>query len=55
MNIKPIRLLKGSYADTKTTGQGCFMNVVAYLNGESQITDSSPCHMEKEAINVGLT
>jgi hypothetical protein len=41
--IKPIKLLSGSHADTGTTGQGCFMNVIAYLNGESQITDQSPC------------
>ena len=41
--IKPITLLKGSHADTGTTGQGCFMNVIAYLNGEPQITDQSPC------------
>jgi hypothetical protein len=43
VNIEPIRLLSGSHADTGTTGQGCFMNVVAYLNGEPQITDQSPC------------
>jgi hypothetical protein len=41
--IKPIKLLSGSHADTGTTGQGCFMNVIAYLNGEPQITDKSPC------------
>ena len=41
--IKPIKLLQGSHDDTGITGQGCFMNVVAYLNGEPQITDSSPC------------
>ena len=41
--IKPIQLLKGSHADTGTTGQGCFMNVIAYLNGEPQITDESEC------------
>ena len=41
--IKPIRLLSGSHADTAKTGSGCFMNVVAYLNGEPQITDRSPC------------
>jgi hypothetical protein len=41
--IKPIELLSGSHADTGTTGQGCFMNVIAYLNGEPQITDQSPC------------
>ena len=43
MNIKPIHLLKGTHSDTAQTGQGCFMNVIAYLNGESQITDTSPC------------
>ena len=43
MNIEPIRLLKGSHADTGVTGRGCFMNVIAYLNGEPQITDDSPC------------
>jgi hypothetical protein len=41
--IEPIRLLKGSHEDTAKTGQGCFMNVIAYLNGEPQITDQSPC------------
>ena len=43
MNIEPIRLLQGMHDDTATTGHGCFMNVIAYLNGESQITDNSPC------------
>ena len=43
MNIAPIKLLPGHHKDTATTGSGCFMNVVAYLNGESQITDDSPC------------
>ena len=43
MNIAPIKLLSGHHKDTATTGSGCFMNVVAYLNGESQITDDSPC------------
>ena len=41
--IQPIRLLSGSHKDTGSTGQGCFMNVVAYLNGEAQITDQSEC------------
>ncbi len=41
--IKPIKLLKGSHEDTGNTGQGCFMNVIAYLNGEPQITDKSEC------------
>ena len=41
--IKPITLLSGSHSDTAQTGQGCFMNVVAYLNGEAQITDQSDC------------
>jgi len=41
--IKPISLLKGSHEDTAKTGSGCFMNVIAYLNGEAQITDQSPC------------
>jgi hypothetical protein len=41
--FKPIKLLSGSHADTGTTGQGCFMNVIAYLNGEPQITDHSAC------------
>jgi hypothetical protein len=43
MNIEPIKLLSGSHADTGETGHGCFMNVIAYLNGEPQITDESPC------------
>ena len=43
INIEPIKLLSGSHADTGTTGQGCFMNVIAYLNGEEQITDQSTC------------
>ena len=41
--FKPIKLLSGSHADTGKTGQGCFMNVIAYLNGEPQITDQSTC------------
>jgi hypothetical protein len=41
--FKPIKLLSGSHADTGKTGQGCFMNVIAYLNGEQQITDRSSC------------
>ena len=41
--FKPIKLLSGSHADTAKTGQGCFMNVIAYLNGETQITDQSSC------------
>lgn len=43
LNIEPIKLLKGSHEDTAVTGSGCFMNVIAYLNGEPQITDRSPC------------
>ena len=43
INIEPIKLLKRSHPNTGETGQGCFMNVIAYLNGESQITDDSPC------------
>ena len=43
MNIEPIRLLRGHQENTATTGQGCFMNVVSYLNGDAQITDRSPC------------
>ncbi len=43
LHIEPIKLLKGTHADTAQTGQGCFMNVIAYLNGEPQITDQSPC------------
>jgi hypothetical protein len=43
LNIEPIKLLSGSHADTAQTGSGCFMNVIAYLNGEPQITDESPC------------
>lgn len=42
-SIEPIKLLSGSHKDTATTGSGCFMNVIAYLNGEPQITDTSPC------------
>ena len=41
--VRPIKLLSGSHADTGKTGQGCFMNVIAYLNGEPQITDQSAC------------
>jgi len=43
MNILPIKLLAGTHANTGETGQGCFMNVIAYLNGEAQITDESTC------------
>lgn len=41
--IEPIKLLQGSHVDTAQTGSGCFMNVIAYLNGEPQITDHSEC------------
>lgn len=41
--IQPIKLLRGNHDDTAQTGSGCFMNVIAYLNGEPQITDNSPC------------
>ena len=41
--IEPIKLLAGSHADTAETGSGCFMNVIAYLNGEAQINDQSEC------------
>jgi hypothetical protein len=41
--FEPIKLLSGSHADTTRTGRGCFMNVIAYLNGEPQITDRSTC------------
>jgi hypothetical protein len=41
--FKPIKLLSGSHSDTGETGQGCFMNVISYLNGEAQITDQSTC------------
>lgn len=41
--IQPIKLLRGTHSDTAQTGSGCFMNVIAYLNGEPRITDSSPC------------
>ena len=43
LNIEPIKLLAGTHSDTGTTGQGCFMNVISYLNGEPQITDQSEC------------
>lgn len=43
LNIEPIKLLSGSHPDTAKTGSGCFMNVIAYLNGEPQITDQSEC------------
>jgi hypothetical protein len=43
LNLQPISLLRGTHRDTATTGRGCFMNVVAYLNGDLQITDSSEC------------
>jgi len=41
--IKPIKLLAGSHPDTKSTGSGCFMNVVSYLNGDDDITDKPTC------------
>lgn len=43
MNIESIKLLRGTHEDTAQTGSGCVMNLVAYLNGESVITDQSPC------------
>ena len=41
--IKPIKLVRGTHPDIATTGQGCFMNVAAYLNGDEKITDESEC------------
>lgn len=41
--IAPIKLLRGSHTDTASTGQGCVMEVIAYLNGEPQIRDQSEC------------
>ena len=41
--IEPIKLLRGTHSHTARTGQGCMMNIIAYLNGESQITDQSEC------------
>lgn len=41
--IKPIKLALGDSPDTAETGQGCFMNIVAFLNGDPVITDYSPC------------
>lgn len=38
LQIMPIALLKGSHDDTAKTGQGCFMNVIAYLNGETLVS-----------------
>ena len=43
MNIPQIKLLAFSHDDTARTGTGCFMNVIAYLNGEPTITDESEC------------
>ena len=43
MNIPQIKLLAGTHPDTASTGTGCFMNVIAYLNGEPTITDESEC------------
>lgn len=41
--IKPIRLARGPNKNIGATGVGCFMNVVAFLNGDAVITDNSPC------------
>lgn len=43
MNIPQVKLLKGTHPETGQTGQGCFMNVIAYLNNEPVITDQSEC------------
>ena len=43
LKIEPIKLMRGTHDDTGETGSGCFMNVIAYLNGETQITDRSLC------------
>ena len=43
MNIPQVKLLRGSHVETGQTGQGCFMNVIAYLNNEATITDQSEC------------
>jgi len=39
----PIKLLAGNHPNVGTTGQGCFMNIAAYLNGDDQITEDSAC------------
>ncbi len=43
MEIESIKLSVGNQPDTDTTGRGCFMNVIAYLNGDGRITDMSKC------------
>lgn len=40
--IKPIILLTGYNPNASETGQGCFMNVVNYLSGETQVSDTVP-------------
>jgi hypothetical protein len=49
--IKPIKLLKGSHADTANTGSGCMMNVISYLNGDSIITDQ-PNGVHPQVCNI---
>jgi hypothetical protein len=39
VNINPIRLVRGGRDDTDKTGEGCIMNVIAYMQGE-RITDT---------------
>ena len=41
--ISHIKLFRGHREDIKTTGHGCFMDVISYLNGDVQITDKSEC------------
>ena len=43
MYVPQVKLLSGTHPDTGKTGQGCFMNVIAYLNAEPVITDKSEC------------
>jgi hypothetical protein len=39
LNIQPIKLLAGCHQHTGQTGQGCFLNVCSYLQGDHVITD----------------
>lgn len=41
--LKPIKLLRGNHTNTGVTGQGCFMNVASYLNGDTIVTDRPTC------------
>lgn len=46
----PLRLAKGSHQEG--SGKGCAMNVISYINGDTQITDYPDCSARPLAVMV---